>query len=298
MAADPRALVVLLLPMGLMVAILVHQARARKRAKRPMWEAVAAFARRHGLSVGECPGAPYGVPEAYGDLHGRPFHLRVIEGKASRLIQTSIGFATRVPHRAEVYVTRGSVSKYAIGSPRWHQAFLGPPPRSSQVRITSPVPRAVAKLQGKLGPEGEARLRRLVDGEGFYAVAFRSGKSELRAEFLVGDSVAIERWAADLLAATEAVESCVDPDALEELTPIVPFRTWRARWTDTGIQIFLIGIAGFLAALPLLSGGVPWEAWAFLSAAALLLAVIAGSRIWASRLGPEERAILAEFANR
>ena len=296
MTAEGLLWIAALSPLAIFTAIAVHQAAARRRARLPMWRALATFARRHDLSLRECLSAPYGVPEAHGEIGGRPFDFRVAPGKSAVPVRTVVALGHRVPFHWNVYITRGNVSRWVIGSPRWEEAFLGAGMKDRQVRITSPRATTVARLRDRLRPEDVDAIRRSVNADGFYAASVEHTKVEVHLSFLLEDALAPDRTVADALALADAVESCFAPEEmLADPGRVLPWRTWPARATDSVLMVVLMVLAGFLAVLPL-AGSPDVAGVVLLEGLAAILFAMAGSRLWASWLGPEERRILAEFA--
>ncbi len=293
------ALLVLLIPLFLLGGLVVAQAFHRRKSRLPMWRAFATFARERGLTVRECVTSPYGLPELYGRVSDRPVDIRTAEGKSAVPVRTVISVSHRIRMTGDVYFVRGTTTAWTLGSPRWTQKLLGGSRKEDQIRFTGKEKGEVDRLV-HLATNGILdQFLRISRADSFYAGAIRDNRIDVQLAGIQTDSRTIEAVVRDLVALAASLETHASRGnlrgTLPEVAPKKPLLGRRA--SDTGIMAFVLVLAAVLGLLPFIGGG-SLEALALLWAMSGLLALLSISRIAASRLGREERGILAEFARR
>src|SRR6266511_1113366 len=269
------ALLVLVISLFLLGGLVAAQAFYRRKSRLPMWRAFATLARERGLTVRECVTSPYGLPELYGRVSDRPIDIRTAEGKSAVPVRTVISVSHRIRMIGDVYFVRGATTAWTLGSLVWTQKWL--------VRLAA---------NGILED-----FSRVVRADSFYAGAIRDTRIDVQLAGIQTDSGTIEAVVWDLVALAASLETRARRQdlrgTLTEVAPEKPLLGRRA--SDTGIMAFVLAMAAVLSILPLIGGG-SLEAFALAWAMSGLLALLSISRIAASRLGPEEKGILAEFA--
>ncbi len=291
------AWLVLLIPLFLLGGLVAAQAFYRRKSRLPMWRAFATFARERGLTVRECVTSPYGLPELYGHVSDRPIDIRTAEGRSAVPVRTVISVSQRIRMTGDVYFLRGTTTAWTLGSPGWTQKWLGGSRKEDQIRFTGKERKEVNRLV-HLATNGILdEFLRVVRADSFYAGAIRDNRIDVQLAGIQTDSRTIEAVVRDVVALAASLESHARRDdlrgALPEVVPKKPLFGRRA--SDTGIMAFVLVMAAVLSILPFIGGG-SLEAFALAWAMSGLLALLSISRIAASRLGPEEKGILAEFA--
>ncbi len=291
------ALLVLVISLFLLGGLVAAQAFYRRKSRLPMWRAFATLARERGLTVRECVTSPYGLPELYGRVSDRPIDIRTAEGKSAVPVRTVISVSHRIRMIGDVYFVRGATTAWTLGSPGWTQKWLGGSRMEDRIRFTGKERKEVDWLV-RLAANGILDdFSRVVRADSFYAGAIRDTRIDVQLAGIQTDSGTIEAVVWDLVALAASLETRARRQdlrgTLTEVAPEKPLLGRRA--SDTGIMAFVLAMAAVLSILPLIGGG-SLEAFALAWAMSGLLALLSISRIAASRLGPEEKGILAEFA--
>jgi len=293
------AILVLLAPLFLLGALVSAQALDRRKSRLPMWRAFAALAREHGLALREGVTSPYGLPELHGSLSDRPIDIRTAEGKSSVPIRTVISVSHRLPLTGDVYFSRGTTTGWRVGSPGWTQELLGGSRKEDQVRFTGKKKGEVDRTVHLMTGDALDRIIRIVHANSFYGGAIRVYRLDVHLTGIQTDSRTAEAVVGDLVVLADSLErhslSRNLRGNLPKAAPEKPLIPRRA--LDTGLMAVVLVIAAILVILPLVGGG-PLEASLSIWGIAGVLALISISRIAASRLGREEKQILAEFAGR
>jgi len=194
----------------------------------------------------------------------------------------------------------GVTSPY--GLPELHGSLSDRPIdiRTAEGKSSVPV-RTVISVSHRLPLTGDAldRIIRIVHTNSFYGGAIRVNRLDVHLTGIQTDSRTAEAVVGDLVVLADSLEhhslSRNLRGNLPKAAPEKPLIPRRA--LDTGLMAVGLVMAAILVILPLVGGG-PLEASLYIWGIAGVLALMSISRIAASRLGREEKQILAEFAGR
>jgi len=282
MADGSAALLVLVPLLWFITAMMLLQARHRRKAGRQLWALYGKVGSGLGLEVREEVSAGYGLPDLVGDVHGRRVLVHPIVGRGSAGVPKTVYAASHtVALRKRTLVSPADVSPFTVGRYRHSVHVLGVRGRylvTAQSRDDRPNVRRLLSSDALRVLDDLASENR----SGFLSLVLQSGTVLFYTEGWEENYDALERNLRLVVALAEAIDQSVQ----ESVPPVSPLfsrleKRRHPRTVDTAA-------AGLLASLgAVLAVGTPFLVPDLVSVFLLenvcaILVLVGASRIYAA----------------
>lgn len=285
-------------PLVVLAVLLAFQARARRKAQLPMWQAYERASRECHLSLDECKASPFGLPELRGVLRGRWTQVWSSDSTPSGDLYTLISVRHTLPVESRIFIYPGKSNPWEAGRPGWERIDLPIPQTTATVVLVGPKQTDVRRFHKILSGERERRfVGNLMEPEGVEALWWHPNRFDVALGAYLSDAPLIEQTTERASALLEAMEEVahVGQDRETLAASIKPERV-GTRSYDTAFAVFLTAFGAFVGLVGILvpTGlGVPTGPL-FLGLIAASMVTLAVSRIYSSWPGPEVRRILKD----